>query len=66
METNDKYNASNPNGYTYVISITKHVAVKARSGNEALNKVQCCEFSRIGRDEYKILGKLNNTDKETD
>lgn len=56
----------NTKEYTYVIQITKHVAVKARGENEALNKARGCDFARIGRDEYKIFGKINNTDKETD
>lgn len=51
---------------TYIIKITKHVAVRARSESEALRKAQSCDFSRLGRDVYVLLGKINNTDKETD
>lgn len=49
------------NEYTYVLQITKIVAVRARSENEALVKAKSCNFGRIGRDDYKLIGKLQNT-----
>ena len=52
--------------YTYVVKITKHVLVRARNENEALCKAHSCEYGRIGRDTYVLLGKLKNEDKEND
>lgn len=51
------------NEYVYVMQITKNVAVRARSESEALTKARSCNFGRIGRDEYKLIGKLKNTEK---
>ena len=55
-----------PGAYTYIIKITKHVAVKARNESEALRKAAGNEGSKIGRDAYALLGKIKNEDKETD
>ena len=66
MEGITEYTASEPSEYTYIIKITKHVSVKARNENEALRKAQRCEYGRLGRDVYVMLGKIKNEDKETD
>ena len=55
-----------PSEYTYIVKITKHVTGKARNESEALRKATNCDYGRIGRDVYVLLGKINNTDKETD
>lgn len=52
--------------YTYIVKITKHVAVKARNESEALRKAHGSEYTRIGRDTYALLGKIKNTEKESD
>lgn len=66
MEGITEYNVADPGEYTYIIKITKHVAVKARNESEALRKAQGCDYGRLGRDVYVLLGKINNKDKETD
>ena len=66
MEDVAKYQVQEDNTYTYVLTITKTVAVRARSESEALSKAKSCNFGRIGRDEYKLIGKLQNTNKEID
>lgn len=66
MEGITEYTVSEPSEYTYIIKITKHVSVKARNESEALRKAQGCEYGRLGRDVYVMLGKIKNEDKETD
>lgn len=56
----------NPGEYTYIIKITKHVAVRARNESEALRKAASSDGCKIGRDAYALLGKIKNEDKETD
>lgn len=55
-----------PGEYTYIIKITKHVAVRARNESEALRKAINNDGTRIGRDVCIMLGKIKNEDKETD
>lgn len=57
---------ANPGEYTYIIKITKHVAVRARNESEALRKAASSDGSKIGRDAYALLGKIKNEYKETD
>lgn len=66
MEGITEYTTSEPGEYTYIIKITKHVAVRARNESEALRKAHGCNYARLGRDVYVMLGKIKNEDKETD
>lgn len=66
MEGITEYTVPERGEYTYIVKITKHVAVTARNESEALRKAQGCDGSRIGRDAYVLLGKIKNAEKESD
>lgn len=63
MEGVTEYTVDNTSGYTYIIKITKHVAVKARNENEALRKAINNDGQKLGRDVCVLLGKIKNEEK---